>query len=165
MAFELENERTDYLPVIKVIGVGGGGGNAINRMVKMEVRNVEFIAVNIEEKEDSIKLRYVYDGRIVVCLGTPDQIYHKIHTADTIIREKLDVGGSKPVGELDVSRSYDTKKAYFNEYSILADNVAPPATTAKTEATETTDAPNYDSYYVDDTPPENTDYGDGYAYE
>ena len=49
MAFELENERTDYLPVIKVIGVGGGGGNAINRMVKMEVRNVEFIAVNTDE--------------------------------------------------------------------------------------------------------------------
>ena len=46
MAFELERENTDYLPVIKVIGVGGGGGNAINRMVKMEVRNVEFIAVN-----------------------------------------------------------------------------------------------------------------------
>lgn len=49
MAFELEKENTDYLPVIKVIGVGGGGGNAINRMIKMEVRNVEFIAVNTDE--------------------------------------------------------------------------------------------------------------------
>lgn len=49
MAFELERENTDYLPVIKVIGVGGGGGNAINRMIKMEVRNVEFIAVNTDE--------------------------------------------------------------------------------------------------------------------
>ena len=49
MAFELEREVVDYLPVIKVIGVGGGGGNAVNRMVKMEVRNVEFIAVNTDE--------------------------------------------------------------------------------------------------------------------
>ncbi len=49
MAFELERENTDYLPVIKVIGVGGGGGNAVNRMVKMEVRNVEFIAINTDE--------------------------------------------------------------------------------------------------------------------
>ncbi len=49
MAFELEKEFVDYLPVIKVIGVGGGGGNAVNRMVKMEVRNVEFIAVNTDE--------------------------------------------------------------------------------------------------------------------
>lgn len=49
MAFELENKMVDYLPAIKVIGVGGGGGNAINRMVKTEVRNVEFIAVNTDE--------------------------------------------------------------------------------------------------------------------
>jgi cell division protein FtsZ len=33
---------------IKVIGVGGGGGNAINRMMKVKVRNVELIAVNTD---------------------------------------------------------------------------------------------------------------------
>jgi len=49
MSFEIENEMIDYLPVIKVIGVGGGGGNAINRMVKTEVKNVEFIAINTDE--------------------------------------------------------------------------------------------------------------------
>lgn len=49
MAFELENEPMNYLPVIKVIGVGGGGGNAINRMVSTDVKNVEFIAVNTDE--------------------------------------------------------------------------------------------------------------------
>ena len=32
MAFELELEN-EYTPKIKVIGVGGGGGNAVNRMV------------------------------------------------------------------------------------------------------------------------------------
>jgi cell division protein FtsZ len=37
------------MPVIKVIGVGGGGGNAINRMVKVEVKNVEFIAINTDD--------------------------------------------------------------------------------------------------------------------
>ncbi len=49
MAFEVEKEMIDYLPVIKVIGVGGGGGNAVNRMIKMDVKNVEFIAVNTDE--------------------------------------------------------------------------------------------------------------------
>ncbi len=48
MAFELELEN-EYMPKIKVIGVGGGGGNAVNRMVTMNVRNVEFIAVNTDE--------------------------------------------------------------------------------------------------------------------
>ena len=33
---------------IKVIGVGGGGGNAINRMVRADVRGVEFMAVNTD---------------------------------------------------------------------------------------------------------------------
>ena len=34
--------------VIKVIGVGGGGGNAINRMVEEGVSGVEFIAANTD---------------------------------------------------------------------------------------------------------------------
>ena len=34
--------------VIKVIGVGGGGGNAINRMVDEGVSGVEFIAANTD---------------------------------------------------------------------------------------------------------------------
>ena len=33
---------------IKVVGVGGGGGNAINRMVRADVRGVEFLAVNTD---------------------------------------------------------------------------------------------------------------------
>ena len=37
------------MPKIKVIGVGGGGGNAVNRMVATEVKNVEFIAINTDE--------------------------------------------------------------------------------------------------------------------
>lgn len=48
MAFEHELEN-EYMPKIKVIGVGGGGGNAVNRMVDMGVKNVEFIAVNTDE--------------------------------------------------------------------------------------------------------------------
>ena len=49
MAFEVEKNPASGLPVIKVIGVGGGGGNAVNRMIKMDVKNVEFIAINTDE--------------------------------------------------------------------------------------------------------------------
>ena len=35
-------------PVLKVIGVGGGGGNAVNRMIDNDVRGVEYIAVNTD---------------------------------------------------------------------------------------------------------------------
>jgi cell division protein FtsZ len=39
---------SSYLAVIKVVGVGGGGTNAVNRMVDAGLRGVEFIAVNTD---------------------------------------------------------------------------------------------------------------------
>ncbi|NNU82491.1 cell division protein FtsZ [Geobacillus sp. BMUD] len=45
----LEFETTvDQLATIKVIGVGGGGNNAVNRMIEHGVQGVEFIAVNTD---------------------------------------------------------------------------------------------------------------------
>ena len=38
----------NYLAVIKVVGVGGGGVNAINRMIDRGLRGVEFIAINTD---------------------------------------------------------------------------------------------------------------------
>ncbi|CAM5730857.1 Cell division protein FtsZ [Streptomyces fumanus] len=38
----------NYLAVIKVIGVGGGGVNAINRMIEVGLKGVEFIATNTD---------------------------------------------------------------------------------------------------------------------
>ena len=35
-------------PSIKVIGIGGGGGNAVNRMIENDVQGVEFVAINTD---------------------------------------------------------------------------------------------------------------------
>lgn len=44
-----ENSETfSQKPSIKVIGVGGGGGNAVNRMIENEVQGVEFVAINTD---------------------------------------------------------------------------------------------------------------------
>lgn len=40
--------QTNYLAVIKVVGVGGGGVNAVNRMIDRGLRGVEFIAINTD---------------------------------------------------------------------------------------------------------------------
>ncbi len=40
----------DSLATIKVIGVGGGGNNAVNRMIEHDVQGVEFIAVNTDSQ-------------------------------------------------------------------------------------------------------------------
>ncbi len=49
MALTLDEEMTN-ITNIKVIGVGGGGGNAVNRMVESGLRGVEFIAMNTDQQ-------------------------------------------------------------------------------------------------------------------
>lgn len=44
----MSNSSGAYLAVIKVVGIGGGGVNAVNRMVEAGVRGVEFIALNTD---------------------------------------------------------------------------------------------------------------------
>ena len=38
----------NYLAVIKVVGIGGGGVNAINRMIEAGLKGVEFVAINTD---------------------------------------------------------------------------------------------------------------------
>ena len=46
----MQHPKADHLAVIKVVGVGGGGTNAVNRMVEAGVKGVEFIAVNTDHQ-------------------------------------------------------------------------------------------------------------------
>ena len=56
MGWSWSNESKDihvdgsqnYLAVIKVVGVGGGGVNAVNRMIESGLKGVEFIAINTD---------------------------------------------------------------------------------------------------------------------
>lgn len=45
---DIETENNDA--IIKVIGVGGGGNNAVNRMIREEVKGVEFISINTDKQ-------------------------------------------------------------------------------------------------------------------
>jgi len=38
----------NYSAVIKVVGVGGGGTNAVNRMIKLGIKGVDFVACNTD---------------------------------------------------------------------------------------------------------------------
>jgi len=42
------SDASNYIAVIKVVGIGGGGGNAVNRMVEAGLKGVEFIAINTD---------------------------------------------------------------------------------------------------------------------
>ena len=48
MSFEMAADFESIVQ-IKVIGIGGGGGNAVNRMISSDVKGVEFIAINTDK--------------------------------------------------------------------------------------------------------------------
>ena len=48
MSANVVSASQNYLAIIKVVGVGGGGVNAVNRMIEAGLRGVEFIAVNTD---------------------------------------------------------------------------------------------------------------------
>ena len=50
---ELEID-TEPFAAIKVVGVGGAGNNAVNRMINSSVKGVEFIAINTDAKQLSM---------------------------------------------------------------------------------------------------------------
>jgi cell division protein FtsZ len=45
---DMLDSGTNYLAVIKVVGIGGGGTNAVNRMINSGLSGVEFIAINTD---------------------------------------------------------------------------------------------------------------------
>ena len=57
MDFENNNNNVEYerpmdgAAVIKVVGVGGAGNNAVDRMIESEIKGVEFIAVNTDRQQ------------------------------------------------------------------------------------------------------------------
>ena len=47
---EFQNDETGSFASIKVVGCGGGGNNAVNRMVEAGLKGVEFISVNTDRQ-------------------------------------------------------------------------------------------------------------------
>ncbi len=46
--FNNNQESFNEQPILKVIGIGGGGGNAVNRMIQNDVKGVDFVAINTD---------------------------------------------------------------------------------------------------------------------
>ncbi len=51
MKFEMEDELSKNVANIKVIGVGGAGNNAVNRMIDIGIRGVEYISANTDSQD------------------------------------------------------------------------------------------------------------------
>jgi cell division protein FtsZ len=82
----------EHFALIKVIGVGGGGSNAVNRMIRAEMMGVEFIAVNT-------------DAQALLQSDAP----HKIRIGDKLTRG-LGAGADPAVGQR--AAEEDSEKIY-----------------------------------------------------
>ncbi len=82
----------EHFALIKVIGVGGGGSNAVNRMIRAEMMGVEFIAVNT-------------DAQALLQSDAP----HKIRVGDKLTRG-LGAGADPQVGQR--AAEEDSEKIY-----------------------------------------------------
>ena len=88
MNIELDNDY-EKMAAIKVLGVGGGGGNAVNRMIQSGMSSVEFISVNT----DNQSLRF-------------SNASYKLHIGDKLTRGQ-GAGGDPMKGEKAAEESED----------------------------------------------------------
>lgn len=94
MPFELDNDFESGVD-IRVIGVGGGGGNAVNRMINSNIKGVQFITVNTDRQA------LVKSGAsTIICIGeqttngkgagaNPDIGEKAAHESEDAIREAI----------------------------------------------------------------------------
>ena len=106
MGFELERGKKEeasraVLPVIKVMGVGGAGNNAINRMIELGIHGVEFIAVNT-------------DVQVLEASKAPV----KIQIGEKVTRG-LGAGGNPEIGRRAAEESIDTIKEALQDTDML----------------------------------------------
>src|SRR5438552_432340 len=92
-ALERSEEHATGQPVIRVVGVGGAGVNAVNRMVEAEVEGVEFLAINTDLQS------------LQQCAA-----HQTLHIGDSITRG-LGSGSDPELGRQSAREEYDRIKA------------------------------------------------------
>lgn len=143
----------------------------------------DFTDVNLVDMNETANISLIYDNRIKIIIGLPEDIDYKLRTAMTIINQKLDPEGTGVIsGTLNVSECSTTKKSYFQDGTIseTVPGQTQPTTVPETTAPEDTygdDAQvaddNYSfqssddgGYYPDDAQSSavSADYGDAAGY-
>lgn len=176
---ELSDDNIDNLPIIlcselsntevgKYVEFADEKTNTLIKEIDDCITENGFDNINYVDVRDMSDISMVYDERIKIIIGLPENIPYKLKTAMTIINEKLDVNGSaNPSGTLDVSQCKNTKKSYFKDGEISLDITMPQPTTQPVttipETTAPTEAPSSEpDYYGGDyqwTPSDDTNTG------
>ncbi|MBQ9673816.1 MAG: FtsQ-type POTRA domain-containing protein [Ruminococcus sp.] len=168
---KINNGKIKNLPVVKGLSLKSTTvGSYVEYSDKNAAAALEMIVTSVSKHnfngltEINIKnkanINVVYDGRITIRIGVPEQVDYKIRTAMAIINEKLDPNNTGAIaGDLDVSACNTTKRSYFNEK--ILDNSEKQTTTQSATQTQD-DSDNNDNSFVDadndGIPDDSTDY-------
>jgi len=101
MNFELVDERERYKAKIKVVGIGGAGGNAINNMIASKLRGVNFAALNTDCQDLDRSL-----------------CSHKIQLGPSITMG-LGSGADPEIGKLSAEESISEIREVIDEYDMV----------------------------------------------
>lgn len=127
---EKTEENYDKLPIVQgteitsnVVGEYAGFTNENVTSIMAELVRIldayNFDNITVIDVTNTADIKFVYDDRITVVIGIPEEISYKVKTAQTIINEKLDPNNTGLIkGRLDVSMCNETKKSYFNENEV-----------------------------------------------
>lgn len=138
---EETSDNSDNLPIIKgsdlkADGVGEYASFADDNVVRILAEVTDAIDengytnINYIDVNDTGNINIIYDNRVKIVIGLPEDISYKLRTAMTIINDKLDSGDNNTTqGTLDVSKCNETKKSYFQDGTLN------PATTPETQPT------------------------------
>src|SRR3954471_17653659 len=111
----MRDRSGNYLAVIKVVGVGGGGTNAVNRMVDAGLTGVEFVAVNTDAQallgcEADVKIHIGAKATLALGAGADpavgreaatesrDELKEALKGADMVFVTAGEGGGTGPGG-------------------------------------------------------------------
>lgn len=96
-----DGDSTNYMAVIKVVGVGGGGSNAVNRMIESGVQGVEFVTINTDAQ--------------ALLVSSADT---KVHIG-TDLTKGLGAGAKPEIGESAAQESRDQIKAALDGADMI----------------------------------------------
>ncbi len=97
----LNEEKEVRREVIKVVGVGGAGGNAVNRMIEVGVQGAEFIAINTD-----LKILELNKAQIKIQIGAN-------------LTQGLGAGGDPKIGEKSALESEDIVRDYLQNSDLI----------------------------------------------
>ena len=132
---ELDNEQGN-IAQLKVVGVGGAGGNAVNRMVEFGLRGVEFVSINTDRQalftsKADIKVQIGEKATQGLGAGAEpavgraaaeesiDEINDAIRGADLVFI----TAGARGIGDQEVQRRQVRARREFQEQELVADDV------------------------------------------